>query len=163
MIITFLGHRSIYQCEALSNELKNIIIEETKQSDHTLFYCGGYGDFDNLCARVCRSIANQIPNCEIIYITPYLCTSKRKKEEFWYNSNIYDSVIYPPLESVPPKFAITKRNEWMVNQADLIIAFVNQSYGGAYKSLNYAKRKKKRIINLCDKEVIENSINSPKS
>ena len=34
----------------------------------------------------------------------------------------YDDVIFPPLESVPRKFAVLKRNEWMVEEADLVIA-----------------------------------------
>jgi hypothetical protein len=38
----------------------------------------------------------------------------------------------------------------MVANADLIIAYVNRSYGGAYQSLQAAKRKKKEIINICD-------------
>ena len=36
----------------------------------------------------------------------------------------------------------------MVEEADLVIAFVAYSWGGAAKTLEYAKRKKKTIINL---------------
>ena len=36
----------------------------------------------------------------------------------------------------------------MVNEADLVIAYVMYSLGGAAKTLEYAKRKKKAIINL---------------
>ena len=64
------------------------------------------------------------------------------------DKNLYDSTVYPPLENIPQKFAISKRNEWMINQADLIIAYVSHTYGGAYRSLEYARRKKKSIINL---------------
>ena len=39
--------------------------------------------------------------------------------------------MYPLLENVIPRFAISKRNEWMIDKADLIIAFVNHEYGGA--------------------------------
>ena len=48
------------------------------------------------------------------------------KEEVVYDlidSKLYDSTLYPPLENVPYKFAISKRNEWMINESDLIIAF----------------------------------------
>ena len=58
----------------------------------------------------------------------------------------------PPLESVPPRFAIRKRNEWMVNQADLIVSYVRRSFGGAAGALDFALRKKKRIIHLADPE-----------
>ena len=36
----------------------------------------------------------------------------------------------------------------MVTNADIIIAYVNRNYGGAYKSLQVAKRKGKKIINI---------------
>ena len=36
----------------------------------------------------------------------------------------------------------------MVEQADLVIAYVKYSWGGAAKTLEYSKRKKKRIINI---------------
>ena len=63
---------------------------------------------------------------------------------------LYDEIVYPELESVPWKFAISKRNEWMVEQADIVIAFVDHDWGGAATTLQYAKRKKKTIINLAD-------------
>ena len=60
----------------------------------------------------------------------------------------YDSSIYPPLEGVPYKLAIIKRNEWMIDKADLIVAYVNTEYGGARRALTYARRRNKSIINL---------------
>ena len=66
------------------------------------------------------------------------------------NYDLCDTSIYPPIENVPPRFAISKRNEWMMTNADLVIAYVNHNYGGAYQSLQVAKRRKKKIINICD-------------
>ena len=66
--------------------------------------------------------------------------------------HLYDSSVYPPIENVPMRFAINKRNEWMINQADLVIAYVDHTFGGAYKTLQYAKRKKKQIINLAEQK-----------
>lgn len=106
---------------------------------------GGYGDFDGLCLRTLKYLKNDSPDIELIFITPYLDKNYSKLELAKY---YYDDVIFPPIESVPRKFAILKRNEWMVEQADLVIAYVKYSLGGAAKALEYAKRKKKRIINL---------------
>ena len=82
--------------------------------------------------------------------SPYLDKSYSKLELAKY---YYDDVIFPPIENIPRKFAISKRNEWMVNEADLVIAFVTYSWGGAAKTLEYSKRKKKRIINLAEKQL----------
>lgn len=60
----------------------------------------------------------------------------------------YDGSVYPPLETVPRRYAISKRNEWMVEQADVIISCVTHGWGGAATTLTYANRKKKSIISV---------------
>ena len=92
-----------------------------------------------------RELKKDFPEIELLFITPYLDKNYSKLELAKY---YYDDLIFPPIENVPRKFAILKRNEWMVDSADLVIAFVKYSWGGAAKTLGYAKRKKKQIINL---------------
>ena len=65
-----------------------------------------------------------------------------------YNTDLYDDTTYPPLEEVPARFAISRRNEWMVDNADVVVAYVTHDWGGAATTLQYAKRKKKRIISV---------------
>jgi hypothetical protein len=64
--------------------------------------------------------------------------------------HLYDSIVYPPIEKSPPRLAIIKRNEWMISKADLIIAYVLHTHGGAYKSLEYARKKNRFIMNLAE-------------
>lgn len=47
-----------------------------------------------------------------------------------------------------PKVAITLRNQWMVDAADLVIAYVENSSGGVYKAMAYAEKTEKPVINL---------------
>ena len=65
-----------------------------------------------------------------------------------YDKALYDCSEYPPIETVPKKLAIIKRNEYMVNKADTIVAYVTHGWGGAAQTLEYAKVKKKNIINI---------------
>ena len=58
----------------------------------------------------------------------------------------YDSTTYPPLENVPPRYAIVRRNEWMVQESDVVISGVTHGWGGAAKTLDFAKRKQKIIF-----------------
>ena len=58
----------------------------------------------------------------------------------------YDESLYPPLENVPKRYAISKRNEFMVDNADIVIAYVVFGFGGASKTLRYAEKKRKRTI-----------------
>lgn len=59
----------------------------------------------------------------------------------------FDNTIYPEIENVPPKFAIIKRNEWMIDKSDFLIAYVEHNCGGAYRTLGYVKNKKDISIN----------------
>ena len=145
MIITFCGHSNCLFSDNIKEQLKKILKNEIIKNPTCKFYLGGYGDFDGLCLRTLRELKHDFPTIEILFITPYLDKNYSKLEFAKY---YYDDVIFPPIESVPRKFAILKRNEWMVEQADLVIAYVKYSWGGAAKALEYAKRKKKRIINI---------------
>lgn len=44
------------------------------------------------------------------------------------------------------------RNEWIVNNSDYIMFYVNHSWGGACKMLEYANKKKKDYINFGTKK-----------
>ena len=150
MIITFIGHSSVHITDELSNKVRNAILLNISQTSPITFFCGGYGNFDLHCASICRKIRNYIPNCRIVFVTPYITPTQQQKMKNLIDEKMYDSIIYPPIENTPPRFAIIKRNKWMIDSADLIIAYVSQTYGGAYKSLKYAQKHNKMIINLAE-------------
>ncbi len=145
MIITFCGHSNCLFSDEEKEKLKQLLIKEITKNPTCKFYLGGYGDFDGLCLRTLKDLKADFPKIELIFITPYLDKNYSKLEFAKYH---YDDVIFPPLESVPRKFAILKRNEWMVDSVDLVIAYVKYFWGGAAKTLEYAKRKKVPIINI---------------
>lgn len=139
MIVTFCGHKQIYQSSPIATKLKTVI-EELIGEGATEFYVGGYGNFDSLVASSVREAKSAHPDIRLVLIIPYLNRQ--------YETDGYDEVLYPPLESVPLRFSISKRNEWMVDQADVVISYVTHEWGGAYTALTYASRKKKRIISV---------------
>ena len=49
-----------------------------------------------------------------------------------------------------PKSAIQIRNREMVDRADLVICYILHNEGGAYKTVKYASKQNKPIINLSD-------------
>ena len=69
-----------------------------------------------------------------------------------YYEKQYDGIIIPDeLIGVHPKAAIQKRNRWMVDRAELLIAFVSRDFGGAYETMKYARRVKTiRIVNIAE-------------
>ena len=99
---------------------------------------GGYGDFDILSATVVRELKHKYPHIRSVLVMAYLHQK--------YHETLYDETEYPPLENVPKPFAILKRNEYMVNKADAVISYVIFSFGGASKTLEYARKKQKTVI-----------------
>ena len=147
MIITFCGHSNYLYNDIIKEKLKGQLLQIIKKNPSCKFYLGGYGKFDILCLNILKEIKIDFPNIELLFITPYLDKSYSKLE---IAKLYYDDIIYPPIENVPRRFCISKRNEWMVKKADSVIAFVKYSWGGAAKTLAYAKRKKKPFFNLAD-------------
>lgn len=143
MIITFCGHAQIPHSQNLQDWLFAVTRQLIKSGAKT-FYLGGYGEFDNLAAAVLRRLKKHYPEIELVLVLAYLDTEK--------DVSGYDRTVYPPLETVPRRFAISRRNRWMVESSDVIVAYVMHDWGGAAAMLQYAKQKKKCIISYCDKE-----------
>ena len=64
--------------------------------------------------------------------------------------DLYDGIILANIpESTPQRLKIIKCNYYMVNKSDFLVAFVNYDWGGAAKTLDYAKKHSHiQIINL---------------
>ena len=146
-ICCFAGHASVYNQDNVKEKLKKEIINLIEKEKVTTFYSGGKGAFDWLCAYTVDELRKNYP-----FIKSYLVLAYIAKEKDKYNeriSKIFDDTVYPDIEKTPPRFAIVKRNEWMINNSDFLIAYVDHSWGGAAKTLEYAKKKKHiKIINI---------------
>ena len=63
----------------------------------------------------------------------------------------YDSIeICEEASRSHPKAAITKRNQSMIDRADLVVCYVEHESGGAYKAMKYAEKTGKTVINIAD-------------
>lgn len=137
MNVTFCGHSQFSQSEEIEKWLFNVTQNLIEQGA-TTFYLGGYGALDSLAASVLREQKKHYPHIELILVLAYLNTGR--------GTSGYDSTVYPPLETVPRRFAISHRNRWMVEAADVVVAYVLHDWGGAATTLRYAKQKDRRII-----------------
>lgn len=137
MIVTFCGHNYVVNPDDVRRWLEHTI-GSLIQRGATTFYLGGYGGFDRLATAVLHKVSTGNSSVESILVLPYL---NREAED-----DLYDGTIYPPLENVPKRLAIIKRNEWMVDHSDVIVAYVLHEWGGANIMLQYATRKGKEVI-----------------
>ena len=94
--------------------------------------------FDWLCAAVLQGLKRRHAHIRLILVLPYLNGAMPAEG--------YDETVYPPLESVPRRYAILRRNEWMIQRCDVLVAYVTHGWGGAARTLAYARKKKKTIL-----------------
>ena len=148
MIITFVGHATVAEADRVGRLVKEEIRKYMAKGQGITCYLGGYGDFDEISARACRALKAEGGGLELVYVTPYRTLAEQEKIRASCACGLYDATVYPPLECVPPRLAILRRNAWMVRAADLVIAYVRYTHGGAYRALREAVRQKKEIVNL---------------
>ena len=138
---TFFGHQIVDGdiLDALYDAVRKVI----EEYGVTTFWCGDKGEFDRLAASTVFKFKREHPDIEIVYVRAYLPTDGEKLSEF------YDTSIYPEgLETVPRRFAISRRNLWMAKNCDIAITYINRDYGGAYQAYRTAKNKRKIVMNL---------------
>jgi len=147
-VCTFAGHREVYQAN-ISEMLDEAISKIINTDDSFRFLVGGMGEFDGMCSSAVRRAKRKYPNKEIRLelVLPYL-THELNENKLYYETSFDDVVIPIELAGVHYKSAITKRNRWMVEQSDWLIAFIYRDFGGAYTTLRYAEKKGLQIINL---------------
>ena len=147
MTVCFCGHSRLYSKHDSIKQKCFAVVREQIETGADSFLVGDYGDFDGLAAAVCFALKKNYPKIDVSLVLPYYRPHIDDYVKQRYNR--FDSVIVPPLEDVPYRLRIIKANEYMVAQADMAIAYVRSS-GGAAKTLQYAQKKQKHIINLAD-------------
>lgn len=139
-IVTFCGHRDSIITPDIESWL-NKSIEYFIQNGAKTFYLGGYGAFDVKVVSVIHKMKAFYPWIESVLVIPYLDFKPDCLQ-----TALYDSFVYPPLETVPRRVAILRRNQWMAEQCDVLIAYIQRETGGAYQTLQWAKKKNKFIL-----------------
>lgn len=155
-ICFFIGHgdtpQSVYP--ALADAVERHIAEYGV----TEFRVGNYGCFDRMAARAVKAAKAKYPGVSLYLVIAYLPgTGGRPLPDM----EGYDGSIYPEgLETVPYRLAIPRLNRMMVREADQVIAYVAHSWGGAAKTLEYAKVRERRgeltVTNLAAKKLPSN-------
>lgn len=151
---TFAGHREVYQAN-VSEALDKAISEVLNNGDESFtFLVGGMGDFDGLCASAVRAAKRQHPDKQITLtlVDPYMKQELNISKDYY--EQMYDDIIVPiELAGVHYKSAISRRNRWMVESSQVLIAFVYRDHGGAYTTLRYAQKLNLQIINIANNPI----------
>lgn len=147
---TFAGHREVYG-RNIESSIEIIIEGILKRDNSFVFYSGDMGEFDRMCSAAVRTAKRRHPELDIklMVVLPYMMAKVNTDKDFY--KNLYDEIIIPmELSDAHYKSAITKRNRWIVDRSDCLIAYVHRDFGGAYTTMKYAYRKQKEVINLAN-------------
>ena len=141
MICTFFGHKDVP--DSIERALKETIKELIERKEVKQFYVGNNGHFDFLVQKVLREVVMPLADVRYSIVLSFINESALSGDQ--------DATEFPEgLEKTPRRFAISKRNEWMISHAIFVIAYVQHTLSHSYQWVEKAKCKGLRIINLAD-------------
>ena len=152
---TFAGHRNLFLPDA-DRKIETALDGLIARDETFVFYTGGMGEFDSKCTSAVRAAKHRHHDKEIrlILVLPYM-SNRLNTDRNYYESSFDDVMIPIELADIHPMAAIHKRNRWMVDRSDVLLACVHRDFGGAYETVQYAMRKGLPVINLAQQEPLQ--------
>ena len=92
-------------------------------------------------------------NTHFTLVLPYMKAEYRNNEKEYLVYYDEVEVCAEPSEA-HPKSAIRVRNRSMIDRSDLVVCCIQHKSGGAYRTIQYAEKQGKKIVNLADESGI---------
>ena len=141
MTVTFFGHKDTPK--NIEPTLRTTLVDLIENHGATEFYVGNNGNFDTMLRRQLEALS-QTYHITHSVVLAYLPGNKNEYDD-------YTNTILPEgIETVPKRFAISYRNKWMIEQADVVVTYVTHSFGGAAQFKAMAERQGKTVIELSE-------------
>jgi len=165
-VCCFFGHRKIADTQQLRERLYKIIEDLIICNRVSIFLFGSKSEFDRLCREAVGKLKEKYPHLHRIYI----------RAEFQHISDDYekyllqtcDETFYSERAIGSGKAVYIERNCDMIDQSDFCVVYYKEDYApprrknsrhdlfdyqpksGTKTAYEYAKRKKKHIINIAE-------------
>ena len=139
---TFFGHRDCP--ETIKPKLREALIDLITNYDVDMFYVGHQGRFDAYVHSELKKLKQEYPQINYAVVLAYM---PRKQNEY---DDYSDTMLPEGIESVHPHYAISWRNNWLLQQVDYVVSYITHSWGGAAQYAAKAKRQGKTVINIAD-------------
>ncbi len=140
------GHSDVYIDNLLRFKIYKFFVTCIKKDKIFEFYIGNNGCFDRCCANILNKLKKKNTNIKCFLVMAYIKNYNKFEEEEI--RRVYNEIIFPPLSNVPYKARIISRNRWMIEQSNIVLVYVNHTWGGANKAFEYAKKINKPYVNL---------------
>ncbi len=93
-----------------------------------------------------KKLKQSFPHIDYAVVLAYIPFKRNELDYKYY----LDTIIPDGIETTPPKYAIIKRNRWMIDNSDIVVTYVKYIVGGAAKFKELAEKKSKMVINVAD-------------
>lgn len=134
MTCCFFGHKDA--SNDIAEDLRNAILQAIQDGADS-FLLGNQGSFDRMAYRLLKALQQQYPQIHYNVVLAYMPATRAE-----YGDYAPTETLYPEgLETVPQRFAISWRNNWMLKQSDMAICYVLHSWGGAAQFYEKAQRR----------------------
>lgn len=137
---TFFGHRACP--DSIKPMLRSTLIDLIMNHDVDMFYVGNQGQYDTITRRVLRELQEEYPQISYAVVLAYMPGKQTEYDDY------SDTILPEGIESVHPRYAISWRNDWMLQQSDYVITYVTHQWGGAAQFTRKAAKQMKTVINL---------------
>ena len=136
----FFGHREV--THNIREKLTAIIESLITEDNVTEFYVGHQGQFDNMAYSVLKELKSNYQHIRYTVVLAYMPDS--------YIKEVYgEDTLFPNgMESVPRRFAISKRNDWIIQHSSFAVCYVHKITGGAAKFREKAEKKGLKVIDV---------------
>lgn len=149
----FTGHRDIPQCQREDVENNLVMVLEKMIKEGVIYFgVGGALGFDTLAAQTVIKLREKYPAIKLILVLPCKSQADRWREN---DRMIYeeikrrsDKVVYTSIDYT--RDCMFKRNRHLVDCSGVCICYLTERTGGTAYTVNYAKKKSLRIINLAE-------------
>ena len=126
----------------IKEKLKAIIEKLIAEDGVTEFFVGHQGQFDGMVYSVLKELKAKYPYIRYTVVLAYM-PDEHIKEVYG------EDTLFPDgMETVPKRFAISKRNDWMIKHSDVAVYYVHKITGGAAKFREKGEKKGLRIIDV---------------
>lgn len=141
MTCTFFGHRN---ADSKTKELlKKHIIILIKERKVDTFYVGNNGNFDYYAQCVLQELKNERSDFKYYVILSYINEKALSGDQA--------ATLFPEeLENCVPRFAICKRNNWLINRSSFLLAYSKHTLSNSSKWIAAAQKRGLKVINLAD-------------
>lgn len=138
----FFGHRDCP--DTIKPTLRDAIVELIENRGVTRFYVGHQGAFDAIVLSVLRELEKKYPQIKYDVVLAYM-----PQETTEHDTEMEQHTLLPEgIETAPKRFAIDRRNKWMLQNSDYVVTYVRQTWGGAAKFASEAKRLRKVVVEI---------------